>query len=576
MCALRAFYNWAAVLLVAYGTVVAAETPPEALRYQGQPKATYAYEVTIKADKSDEIETLQGTISFTVESTGAERLQLTYQGGLPRKTERKTTGTPRGLGPPFGFGPPLRPLGPPGFGRSGIGPFSSDPYTGTRPGTNRLVLTPLGSAVSLEGDSQLPFLLGNASLLIFEPLPENPQASWEVDSGVAIREGGDHPPGPPFFSPFHRNRPGRTTAGSAWAGYQIESIEGPFVQVKKSYRLHSPAADADDWEANIDGTGTWTFNRNLGMPESLDFQHQLVVRQRNTTVTIPVSIKYRRLSAEEWGKLQAEAKQRQEQLQKQLAESKAKAEAPLETAEKQQALAQLSSDNIAQLLSTLRQLQQKSPKEPDREIIAALEPLLAHSNRTVKDAAEKALAKWSPEFRQKAEVNRAYDGPGFVKEPGRPLGPDTPLFPGQIVAARDTGAWYPAEVLDAPPGGEVEVQFRRGLRSQKKLPRANLQLAPPAVEQPNLTPEQVAAIENPAPEPSAATSDALRGLRTWTDDTGQFAIEAVFVGFADDKIRLRRQDGREVSVPIERLSTADREAAEKLRQQASATNPFEP
>ena len=266
------------MLLVSFSTVAAAETSGE-LRYRGKPKEAYAYEVTIKADKDDEIETLQGTISFTVESVSAERLQITYQGGLPRRTERKPTSAPRRSGPPFGFGPPLGPMGPPGFGRGGFGPFSSDPFTGTRAGTNRLVLTPLGSAVSLEGESQLPYLLGNASLLIFEPLSEKPQPAWKVDSGVSITEGQDRSDGPPFFSPFHRRQPGRTTAGSEGADYEIQSVNGPRVHVKKTYRLHSPAADADDEEANINGTGTWVFNREAGMPESLDYQQQMVVHK---------------------------------------------------------------------------------------------------------------------------------------------------------------------------------------------------------------------------------------------------------------------------------------------------------
>ncbi|TWT78506.1 Thiol-disulfide oxidoreductase ResA [Posidoniimonas polymericola] len=47
--------------------------------------------------------------------------------------------------------------------------------------------------------------------------------------------------------------------------------------------------------------------------------------------------------------------------------------------------------------------------------------------------------------------------------------------------------------------------------------------------------------------------------RTWTDVSGRFAIEAELVDVSDDVVRLRKADGEEVSVPLNRLSKPDRE-----------------
>lgn len=52
----------------------------------------------------------------------------------------------------------------------------------------------------------------------------------------------------------------------------------------------------------------------------------------------------------------------------------------------------------------------------------------------------------------------------------------------------------------------------------------------------------------PAPEP-----------RTWTDASGAFAIEATFRGIIGGTVRLEREDGKMIEVPLERLSNDDQE-----------------
>ena len=44
---------------------------------------------------------------------------------------------------------------------------------------------------------------------------------------------------------------------------------------------------------------------------------------------------------------------------------------------------------------------------------------------------------------------------------------------------------------------------------------------------------------------------AARQLRQWTDATGKHSIQAEFVELKDGKVRLRKEDGKETTVPIE-------------------------
>lgn len=56
--------------------------------------------------------------------------------------------------------------------------------------------------------------------------------------------------------------------------------------------------------------------------------------------------------------------------------------------------------------------------------------------------------------------------------------------------------------------------------------------------------------------PLVGSPQSLR--RTWRDATGDFQIEARFLGLEDDTVRLEREDGQAIEVPLEKLSEADR------------------
>ena len=53
-------------------------------------------------------------------------------------------------------------------------------------------------------------------------------------------------------------------------------------------------------------------------------------------------------------------------------------------------------------------------------------------------------------------------------------------------------------------------------------------------------------------------------LRTWSDQTGKFKIEAEFVESKGDTVVLLRQDGKRIEVLLNRLSAADQAAVQTL------------
>ena len=552
---------------------------PGKLRYKGQAGQTYAYDVQIKAETDDHTEEFQGVVSFKFNSVDDEMLKVTYHGGL-NKT-RKSKPKPR-RGVPFGpFGPGFHHVpGPPSL-------FASNPFKGTTTTTNELTLTPRGRILSMKGDSQLPYLLGNVSVMVFEPLPEENESSWTVNLGVSITEEGGQE-GPPFFGgrfgpfgPFGQDRREERTAASEVLTYRTERVDGDSVVVSRTYRLNSPATDKNEESFEINGTGKWTFNRKLGVSESLDFEQKLVVTEGNSTVTFPVSIAYRRLSDQQWQKMEQERiaaaeKARKEREQKE-AEKKAKAAAPIERDERKEVLAALRSGNLPTLESMLKMLAGKTERS-DEEIARAIEPLLKHRHSSVQKHAKSALAKFSPAYKRIDDLNREYRHHRHtVSDLGPPVMDSTPLPPGLIVAARWHNRWCAAKVVQVLPDGQVEIQFQEWPWKDKRS-RADMRLAPPEVEQPDVDPRLLPQAATPAPTPPATTPTAAAGpYRTWTDNTGTFTIEAKYVGDEGQSVRLvRKTDGKEVKVPLARLSEADRQFVEQARRAPKPSNPFEP
>ena len=81
--------------------------------------------------------------------------------------------------------------------------------------------------------------------------------------------------------------------------------------------------------------------------------------------------------------------------------------------------------------------------------------------------------------------------------------------------------------------------------------------------------------DSPAEMPAGnSVTDEPAPLRTWTDLTGKFKIEARLDREDGDDIFLERNDGKIVQLPLAKLSEADREYLKESREQPESADPF--
>ena len=63
-------------------------------------------------------------------------------------------------------------------------------------------------------------------------------------------------------------------------------------------------------------------------------------------------------------------------------------------------------------------------------------------------------------------------------------------------------------------------------------------------------------------------------MRKWTDSTGSFSVNAKLVSNEDGSVKLEKEDGRIITLPLTKLSDKDQTYLEELKKQNSEANPF--
>ncbi len=534
-------YLCAVVGIAWFNSLAMAET----LQYGKNQGQKFTYDFDIEADSPGQIIKYKGTTQYTIDSMSDEQIKVAFQGGLQESVMTKGSNS--------NF--PKIPIGPifsPGNGAI----FSNANFMGRNQTMNRITMTRRGRVLAMEGDSQLPFLLGNLSLLPFEPLPDNDEVKWTVDFGVSINSGESPTKRFGFFAPFGPladREPKRIQTASEVADYSVQSKDDRKIVVKKSYKLQT-GETLDKQAIDIQGEGTWDFNLVESIPDAMDMRLKVQRTEDNVSVTIPITLKIKRVPPEELERRATEAKQK-------AADAKELAERPLTQAEKQELLVALKVSAPFDLKKALDRLASKTPKESDPEIANAIEKLLKNESQMVIDSAERALSSWSPSFKKRHEINKLYMGPLHVPSTDKPVDSSTPLFVGQIVQAQEFGnVWQSAKVQRLQTDGKVELGLLmagRVIRSMV-LARRNIQLAPEEVDQPD------------RPKEPELKSD----VREWEDRTGKFKIKASFVKLVDGTVYLKTDDAKEIKVPLQKLSDTDR-AYVKLAEE-NEENPFSP
>ena len=511
-------------------------------------KASYEYDIQV--DTSDSVISYTGIVNYSVTAVNEQLVRLAFTGGLTEQT-KSTSNRETNFGRIFPR-PPNLPL-----------IFTQNNFTGKSQSKNTIAMSRSGQVLTLDGSSQLPFLLGNLSLIPFEQLPTEEKKTWRSDSGVSITDDSNalrysfRPFGPFAFQPAERMQ-----LASEVSHYAIARNEEGVVTVEKNYEMKTP--DTGDRESyQMTGKGTWSFDVKDHMPLSADMQYTLIVKDGNTTTTFPIKVKFTKLSEERLAAIQAEAKANQEKSQKMNEERRVQAKAPIVGKELEDLLAQLSSTSNHEQHSGLIKLMHKEDFGADLKLVEAVRKI-AKSGNMFASSADRVLQKLDPVHR----INKAYEGTGFVESSQLIVDSSTDLYVGQIVQIREHGsAWHAAEITGILPEGRVATRYRGWGQRTANLLRNQIQLASKEVMQPERP-------ESDSPLPSKPFSPSAP--RAWSDGSGSFKVEATYMGADGDKVILKKTDGKEVSVPLSRLSVADQRFVAQVQEESKKLgNPFD-
>jgi hypothetical protein len=389
------------------------------LKYAFKAGDSYVYKVEIKADTGDEIRILSGHPDFRVQSIdgGNARLLLSNP-SLSERTERKPGARPT-------FGPPRFPSMR--FPRS---PFD---FTG-----HELVLNERGQVVSERGQSQITYMLGHLSKLIFEPFPDEPKETWSFTERQTISITSQSR----FPRPFREDNEIERLNAEETTTYTVAEATADVVKIKREQTLKAIEKAGDGPRLELAIAGTYLFSPKSGLPESVSYQGHVVSRETNTTTRIPLTVEIKRLKPEEL----EEVRQKQAQA---LAEAKARQEAqaaerkrPLTADERGTLLSGLASGDKNKIRESLQKLKDKEPPEADQELAAAIVPHLASDDLFLRQWSAEALEKWATSEEVPALVKALDDKHIFVTHAVlRALGKlqDPVAFPAMVAKADELG-----------------------------------------------------------------------------------------------------------------------------------------
>lgn len=334
------------LLLVTSPSNLSASDP---LRYRLSPDQVVHYRVKITVETPSSMDVMQGVLRFTGQKAEGGHLFVLFKGGLDKTSRAKE--------------------------HRGADFFGKREHRGLTQTDSSLVIDPRGRVLKMQGHSQLPMMLGNASTLPWEPLPEGAQTKWESDAGILIMESNS------------------STAAEEKAVYEVAEDDGKRVTIRRHYKLLAPAVDASDLEHFIDGTGTLVFNRELGINESFEGTQDLVLRRDKVTITLPMTIAWHRMNQAE---IALHEKQLAADAEKQRLQA-TKYERPIDPAEKKKSIAKLRSSNWEEpyrLLISMRRSIRKELAPVDVDVAVQIGLLRAHRNAKVRQAAEAIWTKW--------------------------------------------------------------------------------------------------------------------------------------------------------------------------------------
>jgi hypothetical protein len=341
------------------------------LRYRWESGKSYAYSIQIEADEDESTEIYTGTPAYMVRSTGRDGTELVFNGRLMQSQKVKPS-----LQIPFGRPPRIH------------GPFSSFGGVGiqTFPGTEHVLhVNNQGHLQSMQGDSQLPYVLGNLSQLVLVRFPEDARAKWEESEKTAIlmKAGNDgrfpFPRAP--FGPFANRDAGERLEAREQSEYRRDEPSDNAVVIHRKYELKTTQVQGGQPRFLLTGDVQFRFDLVLGLATSVAGQFKLTQNTENTAYTIPITLSAKLLSEDERTKNETEVKG-------------AARRHPLEAQALDAALDDLTAAEPERVQNAANRLERAEPQGRQNEVARALEPLLESKENFTRQAGARALAVW--------------------------------------------------------------------------------------------------------------------------------------------------------------------------------------
>jgi len=136
----------------------------------------------------------------------------------------------------------------------------------------------------------------------------------------------------------------------------------------------------------------------------------------------------------------------------------------------------------------------------------------------------------------------------------------TPAPAAAPVTAPATKKPVPSPDEDDPfapaPAAKPKAPAARAAKAAPPAPEGDDPFAPQPAK-PAAPPAKPAA--DPAADPFKISSEAARPVREWVDDSGLFHVRGQLIAILDGKVRILKETGRTTTVPLTRLSAADRQ-----------------
>ncbi len=179
--------------------------------------------------------------------------------------------------------------------------------------------------------------------------------------------------------------------------------------------------------------------------------------------------------------------------------------------------------------------------EPPKEPAVPAEPPIAEPPKAEPPKAEPPKAE-----PPKAEPPKAEPPKEKAAEP------ETDAF-GNVIAQPPKKVEEPAA---EPKAAEPKAEEPKAAEPKAEEPKA----AEPKAEEPKAEEPKAEPPKEPEKKQEEAdpfTKNNVKQYRLWTDASGEFQVNARFVGFVDGKVRLQKTNGRYVRIEMNQLCTAD-------------------